>query len=71
MDEEIDLDSLKSYSSPDVLICGNCRFLNIFIVKFYIGDNDDHYDTDNDDNVAGWYSPRSTQWSPTRGTTAS
>ena len=27
MDEEIDLDSLKSYSSPDVLICGNCRFV--------------------------------------------
>ena len=30
MDEEIDLDSLKSYSSPDVLICGNCRFANLF-----------------------------------------
>jgi len=27
MDEEIDLDSLKSYSSPDVLICGNCRMV--------------------------------------------
>ena len=25
MDEEIDLDSLKTYTSPDVLICGNCR----------------------------------------------
>ena len=29
MDEEIDLDSLKSYSSPDVLICGNCRLVKI------------------------------------------
>jgi len=27
MDEEIDLDSLKSYSCPDVLICGNCRMV--------------------------------------------
>merc|ERR1719282_1310719 len=25
MDEEIDLDALKSYSAPDILICGNCR----------------------------------------------
>ena len=27
MDEEIDLDALKSYSAPDILICGNCRFV--------------------------------------------
>lgn len=27
MDEEIDLDSLKSYTSPDILICGNCRMV--------------------------------------------
>ena len=25
MDEEIDLDALKCYSAPDILICGNCR----------------------------------------------
>ena len=25
MEEEIDMDSLKCYSAPDVLICGNCR----------------------------------------------
>ena len=25
MDEEIDLEALKSYSAPDILICGNCR----------------------------------------------
>jgi len=25
MDEELDLDSLKTYSAPDILICGNCR----------------------------------------------
>ena len=25
MDEEIDLDALKTYSTPDILICGNCR----------------------------------------------
>ena len=85
MDEEIDLDSLKSYSSPDVLICGNCRFVKIFFSHIHTGDNDDHVmvhddnddnddrdnNADNDDNVPGWCSPRSTQWSPTRGTTAS
>jgi len=27
MDEEIDLDALKSYSTPDILICGNCRMI--------------------------------------------
>ena len=32
MDEEIDLNSLKCYSSPDVLICGNCRFALVFVV---------------------------------------
>ena len=31
MDEEIDLDALKSYSAPDILICGNCRLTWIFI----------------------------------------
>ena len=25
MDEEIDLDALKTYGTPDILICGNCR----------------------------------------------
>ena len=25
VDEEIDLDNLKSYCTPDILICGNCR----------------------------------------------
>jgi len=25
MDEEIDIGALKSYSAPDILICGNCR----------------------------------------------
>ena len=25
MDEEVDLDALKTYSTPDILICGNCR----------------------------------------------
>ena len=23
--EELDLDNLKTYSTPDILICGNCR----------------------------------------------
>eukprot|EP00092_Neocalanus_flemingeri_P011216 GFUD01012082.1.p1 GENE.GFUD01012082.1~~GFUD01012082.1.p1 ORF type:complete len:277 (+),score=53.60 GFUD01012082.1:149-979(+) len=27
MDEEIDLDTLKTYSTPDILICGNCRMI--------------------------------------------
>lgn len=27
MDEEIDLDALKTYSTPDILICGNCRMI--------------------------------------------
>ena len=27
MDEEIDLEALKTYSAPDILICGNCRFV--------------------------------------------
>ena len=35
MDEEIDLDALKSYSAPDILICGNCRFLE-YTFKFGI-----------------------------------
>ena len=25
MEEEIDIGALKSYSAPDILICGNCR----------------------------------------------
>ena len=25
-DEELDLDMLKCYSTPDILICGNCRW---------------------------------------------
>ncbi len=24
-EEELDLDNLKTYSTPDILICGNCR----------------------------------------------
>ena len=27
MDEEIDLDALKTYGTPDILICGNCRLV--------------------------------------------
>lgn len=27
MDEELDLDSLKTYATPDILICGNCRMV--------------------------------------------
>ena len=27
MDEEIDIGALKSYSAPDILICGNCRYV--------------------------------------------
>jgi len=27
MDEEVDLDALKTYSTPDILICGNCRMI--------------------------------------------
>ena len=33
MDEEIDLDALKTYGTPDILICGNCR-LKIRDVNF-------------------------------------
>ena len=50
MDEEIDLDSLKSYSSPDVLICGNCRFVKIFFSHIHTGDNDDNNDNDYNHN---------------------
>ena len=25
VDDEIDLDNLKAYITPDILICGNCR----------------------------------------------
>jgi hypothetical protein len=28
-EEELDLDTLKVYSTPDILICGNCRYLSI------------------------------------------
>ncbi len=27
-EEELDLDNLKAYSTPDILICGNCRCQN-------------------------------------------
>ena len=27
LDEEVDLSLLKTYSTPDILICGNCRMV--------------------------------------------
>ena len=36
MDEEIDIGALKSYSAPDILICGNCRYVITFISRYNI-----------------------------------
>ena len=35
MDEEMDLDALKTYGTPDILICGNCRLV-IWDVNFLL-----------------------------------
>ena len=36
MEEEIDIGALKSYSAPDILICGNCRYVITFISRYNI-----------------------------------
>ena len=39
MDEEIDLDALKTYSTPDILICGNCRYVSLNFILFLTDPN--------------------------------
>ena len=36
MEEEIDLDALKTYSTPDILICGNCRFATRDVTSYHL-----------------------------------
>ena len=44
LDEEIDLDALKTYGTPDILICGNCRLVirdaNVLSSAFFHFKND-------------------------------
>ena len=42
MDEEIDLDALKCYSAPDILICGNCRYVDSWYYQMEMKDINIH-----------------------------